>query len=57
MPTKGLRQTTKNYKVAPLMIVESRGFIIPVFGLTKYFFGEVVFTWQINEGNIQVSND
>lgn len=29
----------------PLMMQESHGWMTPVLGLTKYFFGDVVFTW------------
>jgi len=32
--------------MAPLMTKESQGCMTPVLGLTKYFLGEVVLTWQ-----------
>lgn len=39
--------TLYNQMDSPLMIHESCGFMIPVFGRTKYFLGEVVLTYNV----------
>ena len=31
------------------MMQESQGWMTPVLGLTKYFLGDVVFTWSLSE--------
>lgn len=36
------------------MMQESHGWMIPVLGLTKYFFGDVVFTWFFEEKHTKI---